>query len=150
MSAINNLFFYDGASTPNAHTLVPIRVSEKNGIVTALWREKLTSVPDEAQVYAMETIEVLKSGTTKIEFQVVFPVMESISGQNAAGYTAAPKVAYEDRVVVTGYFNKRSTLAGRKTVRQATINCLGNVITSVTPVATGPVPELIDQLVMPT
>lgn len=150
MSAMNNLFFYDGASTPTAHTLEPVSSQMVAGVQTSVWREKLASVPDEAQVYAKETLEVLKSGNYKTEMRIVFPVMESISGQNAAGYTAAPRVAYEDTVLVTGYFNRRSTVAGRKSVRQAAINITGSIITSVVPVATGPVPELMDKLVMPT
>jgi hypothetical protein len=76
--------------------------------------------------------------------------MESVGAQNAGGYTAAPKVAYENTVLVTGFFHERSDSAGRKLVRQLALNIAGSIATSVTPVATGPVPEAIDQLIAPT
>lgn len=82
--------------------------------------------------------------------RVVVPVMESVSGQNAAGYTAAPKVAYENTVVTTGFFHERSDSVGRRLVRQLSLNILGSIGTSVTPVQTGPAPELFDLLVAPT
>jgi hypothetical protein len=96
------------------------------------------------------TLERLKSGVYKVEQRVVVPVMESISGQNSAGYTAAPKVAYENQTVFTGWFHERSDITGRRLSRQLGINIAGSVATSVTPVTTGPLPELFDLLTAPT
>ena len=134
----------------SSHTLAAISVTRAAGKVEALWRELLVSVPAYAQVRCHMSIETLKSGTTKVENRVVVPVMEAISGQNAAGYTAAPKVAYENTVVTAGYFSQRSDIAGRRLARQMALNIGGNVSTSVAPVVTGPMPELFDQLVAPT
>jgi len=150
MSQIANITVFDGAATPVSHTLVAVSVTREKGKVTALWRESLGSLPVYAQIYVTMSIEMLKSGVYKVEQRTVVPVMEAILNQNAAGYTAAPKVAYENTVITTGYFHQRSDIAGRRLVRQLAVNIDGNISTTVTPVATGPLPELFDQLVAPT
>jgi len=150
MSQIANITVFDGAATPVSHTLVAVSVTREKGKVTALWRESLSSLPVYAQIYVTMSIETLKSGVYKVEQRTVVPVMEAILNQNAAGYTAAPKVAYENTVITTGYFHQRSDIAGRRLVRQMAVNIDGNISTSVAPVATGPLPELFDQLIAPT
>ena len=150
MSAIANITVFDGAATPVSHTLVAIDVARDKGSVTANWREATTGIPVYAQVRATAKLERLKSGVYKTEFRVVVPVMESVSGQNAAGYTAAPKVAYENTVVQTGFFHERSDATGRRLARQLAVNLAGGITTTVTPVQTGPFPELFDLLVAPT
>lgn len=150
MTAIANVVAFDGAATPVSHTLLPIDVTRENGVVTANWRENLASVPVYAQIRLTQKLERLKSGVYKSEQRTVVPVMETVSGQNAAGYTAAPKVAYENTTILTGLFHERSDSNGRRLVRQLGLNISGSVSTSVTPVQTGPVPEMMDLLVMPT
>lgn len=152
MSAIADLVAFDGAATPVSHTLKPVQVTRTGGKVTAEWRENLSSIPVYAQVKCTMTMERLKgnSGVYKTDTRVEIPVMESISGQNASGYTAAPKVAYVNTVVVTGFFHERSDAAGRRLARQFAVNIANGVLTTVTPVQTGPVPELIDLLIAPT
>lgn len=150
MSQIANITVFDGAATPVSHTLVAIDVTKDNGKIVANWRENVSTLPAYAQVRATTSLERLKSGVYKTECRVVVPVMESVSGQNAAGYTAAPKVAYENTFVTTGYFHERSTIADRRLARQILVNLLGNVSTSVAAATAGPAPELFDQLVSPT
>lgn len=150
MSAISDIVAFDGAATPVSHTLKAISVTREKGKVSAEWRESTTGVPAYAQVRASMSIEKLRSGVYKVEQRVVVPVMESISGQNAAGYTAAPKVAYENTLVTTGWFHERSDITGRRLARQLSVNITGSIATSVTPVTTGPLPELFDLLVAPT
>jgi len=150
MSQIADITVFDGAATPVSHTLKAVSVTREKGKVTALWREALASLPVYAQVSVSMSIELLKSGTYKVEQRTVVPVMEAILNQNAAGYTAAPKVAYENTVVTIGYFHQRADITGRRLVRQMAVNLCGNISTSVAPVATGPLPELFDQLVAPT
>lgn len=147
MSSIADIIAFDGASTPVSHTLKAISVTRDKGIITAEWREMKSGVPVYAQVRASAKMQRNTSGVWRCELRTVVPVMESISGQNAAGYTAAPKVAYENTLVVTGYFHERSDDAGRRLVRQLASNILGSVTTSLTPVTTGPMPELFDQLI---
>jgi len=150
MSAIADITVFDGAGTPVSHTLKAVSVTREKGKVLAEWRESTTGVPAYAQIRASMLIEKLKSGVYKVEQRVVVPVMEAISGQNAAGYTAAPKVAYENTVVTTGWFHERSDIAGRRLARQLAINMSGNISTTVTPSTSGPLPELFDLLVAPT
>jgi hypothetical protein len=150
MSNIANIVAFDGAATPVSHTLLAIDVTRENGVVVANYRESLAGVPVYAQPRCTLKLERLKSGVYKSEQRTVVPVMETVSGQNAAGYTAAPKVAYENTTILGGLFHERSDSTGRRLVRQLGLNISGNITTSVTPVQTGPVPEMMDLLVMPT
>lgn len=147
MSAQANIVAFDGAATPIIHTLIPVNsaVDPKDSALTAHWREALTTVPLYAQITVTMKQIKLKSGVWRVSTTVAVPVMESISGQNSAGYTAAPKVAYVNSFVFTGYFAERATIAERRLARQLAINIAGAVSTSVVPVATGPSPELMDQ-----
>lgn len=150
MSAISDITVFDGAATPVSHTLKAISVTREKGIVKADWRENLTGVPVYAQVRASMSIERLKSGVYRVDCRVVVPVMETVNGQNAAGYTAAPKVAFENTVVTTAYFHERSDAVSRRLARQVSVNILGNITTSVAAATTGPLPDLFDTLVAPT
>ncbi len=150
MSAISNITVYDGAATPVLHTLIPVSVVKDKNKVTATWRESASGVPTIAQVRCVMTLEQLKSGVYRCEQRTVVPVQEVVTGNNSAGYSAAPKVAYENTDVHIGLFHERSDVAGRRLVRQMAINIAGNVTTSVAPVTTGPLPELFDLLIAPT
>lgn len=150
MSQIANIAVYDGASTPVLHTLVPVSVTREGGKVKAEWREQIAGVPVNAQVTTSMVIERLASGVYRTETRVAVPVMETVSGQNAAGYTAAPKIAYTNTLVVSGYFHERSDVAGRRLAKQLVANMLNNISTSVAAATAGPVSDLIDSLVAPT
>lgn len=149
MSAASNIVVFDGASTPVSHTLVPISVEKENGKLRVTYREKIATLPEEAQIYAFLTTEKTKAGTTVSTLDVRVPVMESVSGVNASGYTAAPRVAYEDRNVWTNYAHPRSTVSSRRLARMLLVNVANGIATSVAPVATGPWPEQVDQLISP-
>lgn len=153
MSNIANIVVYDGAATPVAHTLVPVEVvkDSKTGIITAMWREQIAALPTYAQITAIARLSKNpKSGVWNVDFRVQVPIMESVSGQNAAGYTAAPKVAYVDTSGFYGHYHERGTIAGRRLSRQIAVNLGNNVVTSVAAASTGVLPELFDTLVMPT
>lgn len=150
MAQIAPITVYDGASTPVAHTLVDTQVTREGNKMKALWREQLAGVPVNAQVTAEMTIERLPSGVYRTEVRVAVPVMETVSGQNMAGYTAQPKVAYTNTLVTTGFFHERSDVAGRRLAKQIMANLLNNISTSVASATAGPVSGLIDTLVTPT
>jgi len=150
MSAISNIAVYDGAATPVLHTLVPVSITREAGSVEAVWRENVSNLPVYANVSVVMKLTKLKSGVYRAYQRVAVPVMESVSGQNAAGYTAAPKVAYVNTYDSVGYFHERSDAAGRRLVRQLAINVQGNIGTSVAAATTGPLPELMDLLISPT
>lgn len=153
MSNIANIVVYDGATSPVAHTLVPVEVVKdgKTGVITAVWREQIAALPTYAQVTATARLSRNpKSGVWNVDFKVQVPVMESVSGQNASGYTAAPKVAYVDTSGIYGHYHERGTIAGRRLSRMIAVNVGNNVSTSVAAATTGILAELFDTLVMPT
>lgn len=150
MSQISNIAVYDGAATPVLHTLLPVSVTRDKNRIVAEWRESAAGVPNYANVRATAVCERLKSGVWHVDFRVAVPVMEAVNGQNAAGYTAAPKVAYEDTVGMYGYFSDRSLTTGRRLARQLVVNIGNNVSTSVAPATSGPLVELFDLLVSVT
>jgi hypothetical protein len=151
MSAISNIVAFDGAATPVSHTLLPVSVSKERDKVTAQWRESAVGVPTNAQIRVQMTLDKNpKTGLYRVEQRSVVPVQEVVTGSNSSGYSAQPKVAYENTVITTGIFHERSDVAGRRLVRQLAINIDNGVSTSVTPVTTGPVAELFDLLVAPT
>lgn len=151
MGAQTNITVFDGAATPVSHTLVGEGVERlADGTLRASWKESLAGVPDYAQIRVTATKRKLKSGVFRVAFRVEVPVMESIAGQNLSGYTAPPKVAYVDTAELVGYYHERSIVTGRRLCRQLAVNLGGNISTSVTPVSTGPLPELFDQLIQVT
>lgn len=151
MAAQANITVFDGAATPVSHTLVGEGIERMpDGSLVGRWKESLAGVPDYAQVRVTMTKRKLPSGTWRVAVRSEVPVMESISGQNSAGYTAPPKVAHVVTVEAVGLFSARSTVTERRLARQITTNLLGNISTSVVPVSTGPAPELLDQLIQVT
>jgi len=151
MTAQANIVAFDGAASPVSHTLVPESNSkESDGSLVAKWKESLAGVPDYAQVRCSMTKRKLPSGVFRTTSRAEVPVMEAILNQNSSGYTAPPKVAYVDTVETVGYFHERGVVTGRRLARQLAVNIMGNISTTVTPVTTGPAPELFDQLLMPT
>jgi hypothetical protein len=145
MSAQANIVAFDGAATPVTHTFTPAGalIDSTDGF-TAMWREINAALPTYAQIQIKTTQKQLKSGVWRVSLTAAVPVMESISGQNAAGYTASPKVAYTNTVSLVGYFSERATPAERRLARQLVINMGNNISTTVAAATTGPASELID------
>jgi len=150
MANIANITVFDGAATPVSHTLNAVSITKENGVVTALWREGIVSLPVEAQVRCEMRQRVLKSGVLETRTRVVVPVMESVSGQNAAGYTAAPRVAYEDTQEWVTYAHPRSTVTGRILAKQILTNLSNNITTTVAAATAGVFDEAVAQQLMPT
>lgn len=150
MGSISSITVYDGADPPVQHSLTPVSVTRKGDEITAFWREDASDVPLDAQVRCTMSLKRQGSGVYRVESRVEVPVQEVVTGSNAAGYSAAPKVAFVDTVVTTGLFHPRSTTAGRRLVRQLAVNIDGSVASSVTPAVTGPLPQLFDLLIAPT
>lgn len=150
MSQQANVTVFDGAAAPVSHTLVPVGNKAVKAEMIAEWREMLSTVPAYAQIKLRTSVVRMNSGVYRVSVTAEVPVMESISGANAAGYTSAPKVAYTNVCQFVGYFHERSTIAERRLARQLLVNFLNHVTVS-TPAATiGPASELIDQLVHPS
>jgi Na+/H+ antiporter NhaA len=143
MSQQANITVFDGASTPVTHTLQGESV-EKSSLwgSIATWVEQLSTVPAYAQIRAMLIKRKLKSGTLQCINRVVVPVMEAVAGVNSSGYTAPPKVAYEDRFELVSYTDPRSTEASKRLAMQILLNWSNNVTTTATPVSVGVVADL--------
>lgn len=151
MAAQAPITVFDGAATPVSHVLNPVdNKVDAGGTRVSIWRENVLTLPEEAQVRVELRQKKHPSRVTETRIRVVVPVMESISGQNASGYTAAPKVAYEDTFEQVSYAHPRSTATSRQIAAQILRNLLNNVSTSVTPVATGVVKEAAVDLFVPT
>ncbi len=151
MANIAAITVYDGAATPVSHVLNPVSISrQSDGTILANWREGLTSLPVEAQVRCEMRQKTLKSGVVETRTRVVVPVMESVSGSNAAGYTAAPKVAYEVTQEWVSFAHPRSSVADRRLAKQLLTNLSNNISTSVAAATAGPFDEAVSQMLMPT
>jgi len=150
VSNIANLVAFDGAATPVSHTLIPVSVTRSKDEVVAIWREQVTTLPIYAQIQQTTRLKRLSSGIWKPVSRTEVPVIETVSGQNAAGYTAVPKVAYTNTMETNGFFHERSSIAERRLVRQLHVNINNGITTTVTPTTTGPAPELFDTLVSAT
>jgi len=150
MAQIADIVVFDGAASPVSHTLVAESVTRTGSAIVATWREKLATVPDEAQVYAVLRIETLKSGVRVVSFETGVPVMESISGQNASGYTAPPKVAYIDKDVHVKYLHPRSTPLSRQISAQISRNLLNNVAVTTPAVTAGVLADALHKALSPT
>lgn len=124
MSAIGNIVINDGATTPVAHTFYPVNVAGSE----ANWRENQASLPLVGQGTLQGTVREMKSGIAQVHIALATPALEQITGNNSAGYTAAPKVAYTPLVGITFNFDKRTTSQQRKDLRLLIRNALDNAI----------------------
>lgn len=148
MTTQADITVFDGAATPVSHTFYAANVSKEKGVVTAWWKEAVTTVPDIAQGTIAMSMKMMGNGIVRVNSRVSIPVMESITGQNSSGYTAPPKVAYVDTVDIVGYFSQRGTVLGRRLARQLALNVASNVSTSVAASTAGPVADMFDKLIM--
>lgn len=124
MSAMANLVINDGASTPVAHTLLPIAAG-----VNAYWRDSVASVPLVGQVTARVISKADSgSGLNKVKVVIDVPVLETITGTSTqSGYQAPPKMAYSNKVVCDFILPSRGTLQNRKDLLALLKNALANI-----------------------
>lgn len=113
MSAIANIAIQDGAGTPVTHTFFPITSGP-----SSLWRESQAGLPLIGQGFVSLTLkEDKKSGLNRVMGSLALPALETATGANAAGYTAAPKVAYTNTVKFEFILPSRGTSVQRKDTR---------------------------------
>lgn len=123
MSAIANIAIQDGQATPVTHTFYPVQTAPD-----AILRENQASLPVIGQGAVKTQIKIASSadGLNKVTVTMDLPALETATGNNASGYTAAPKVAYSNRVVSVFYLPNRGTLAQRKDLRVLLRNLLAD------------------------
>lgn len=135
MSAIANIAIQDGQATPATHTFYPV-VSGNDSV----WRENQSALPLIGQGTVQQTLKLdSKTGLNRVRLVLDVPALETATAANSQGYTAAPKVAYSNRVTVEFILPSRGTAAQRKDLRVM----LSNLIKDATVVDT------IDNLNMP-
>lgn len=152
MSSQANITVFDGAATPVSHLLTA--TGDKilqDGTRYAIWREYNASLPTEACLTLEAYQRTLKSGACETTVVVKTPVLESVAGQNAQGYTAMPKVAYFETDKYVKISHPRSTGVIRNLNSQILKNVMSNVSTSVPAVSAGQIAfELIIQQLFPS
>jgi hypothetical protein len=150
MAAIADIVAYDGESTPVLHTFYADHVEYTGNDLIALWSEKVVGVPEYAQGTIRLSKKKVASGMVRVGLRVDLPVMESVSGQNLSGYTAAPKVAYVDSSEQVQWVHARSLAQGRNNTRWILRNVTCNATASNTPITSGFVYDAIVRLVFPS
>lgn len=122
MSAIAAIVINDGAATPVAHTFNPVASSPD-----ALYRENISGLALTGQgTLKLAVVGDKGNGLNKVRLTIDLPALEVVTGQNSLGYSAAPKVAYSDKVNVDFILPSRATSQQRKDLRVLLINALAN------------------------
>jgi hypothetical protein len=124
MSAIANIAVLDGESTPVTHTFYPIQSGPDS-----FWRESIAAL----SLIGQSTIKLTfrqdpRSGLFRQTWVLETPALETAGSQNAAGYTAGPKVAYSSKYKVDVIHHNRSSTQFRKNARVMASNLLLNAI----------------------
>jgi len=119
MSAIASIAILDGQGTPVTHTMYPLRSGDKS-----TWRENQAGLALIGQGVVDMTVK--QGPLNKVRLLLELPALETATGANSAGYTAAPKVAYSNKAIVELFLPSRATAAQRKDLRVLLSNLLLN------------------------
>lgn len=123
MATMASMSLVDAEATPVTHVLYPVSNSWP-----LTWRERLANVPAACQVNLVMRRTTAKDemGIEVVNLRFGLPVMESITNQNSAGYTAPSKIAYvithDHRAIIP----MRSTEQQRLNARKLFADALGN------------------------
>lgn len=122
MSAIANIAILDGQGTPATHTFYPVQSDPQ-----AHYRENIASLALIGQgVIAITVLSKASDPLQKVRVMLELPALETVTAQNSAGYTAAPKVAYSNKITMDLFLPARGTAAQRKDLRVLASNLLLN------------------------
>lgn len=107
MANIADIVLVDGKETPVSHTFGVKHCD--NGL--SAFEDRAGGI----QIgYPRMTIETKESAQVRrVRIAVNVPVLEAVSGSNPLGFTPAPRVAYETRVVCEFFAPTRGTVAER-------------------------------------
>ncbi len=120
MAQIANIVIADGATTPVNHTFSPIA-----SLPIAAYRESIASLALVGQGrVSIKNSSPANASLQRVRLTLELPALETASGQNAEGYTAAPKVAYTNSVSVDLILPARGTVQQRKDLRIMLSNLL--------------------------
>jgi len=103
----------DGQTTPVAHTFVPLSHAANEYV----WRESGVSSVLAAVVVSLVFLKVKGNASLeKIRLKTTVPALETATGNNSDGYTAAPKLAYSLVSIQDFIMPLRATQQQRKDV----------------------------------
>lgn len=120
MSQIAVISVADGQATPVTHTFNPVSSSP-----VAFYRESQAGLALVGQgACELSNRSGSNAALQRVRVKLALPALETVTGQNSAGYTAAPKVAYENTVMVDFILPIRGTAAQRKDLRVMLSNLL--------------------------
>jgi hypothetical protein len=117
---IDNVLVKDDSNPLVEYTLKPVTNNRPK------WRAQVTGVPVDGQI-AIELLanQKLADGNYRRVFKLSVPVMETLGASGtAAGYVAAPKVAYVIPITVTMVVNQRAVIADCANALKLLIGCL--------------------------
>lgn len=121
MAQIADIVINDGAAPTVAHTFKPVATSPR-----AMYREGISNLPLVGQGQLMIGTGVPGAALQRVKVTLALPALETATGQNSDGYTAAPKVAYTNTVQIEFLLPSRGTAQQRKDLRVMLANCLLN------------------------
>lgn len=131
MPQIANIVINDGATTPVAHTFVPLG-KDADGV---FWWEQKTPAPANGlgakrigykQSRELNARNQLTS-SGKCSYTISVPTLETLAN-NSAGITPPPTVAYKELARVEFTLAERSTVQERKDTRVLALNLLGHAM----------------------
>lgn len=91
MAALTTIVLNDALGTPVAHNFVPINHNGKE----FLWRDNTAGLTIlSAPIISLTVLPSKDKSLERYRERIVLPAVETVTGQNSQGYTAAPKLAY--------------------------------------------------------
>lgn len=91
MAALATITLMDDLTTPIAHIFNPVRHDAKEYV----WRDGTAGLTIlSAPTVSLVSLPTKDKSVERYREKIILPAVETITGQNAQGYTAAPKLAY--------------------------------------------------------
>jgi len=124
MSAITNILLYDGQTTPVQQTFAPLSHSKDEYI----WRQTGVSSVLASALVSLIFLKVKGNASLeKVRVKTIIPALETATGNNADGYTAAPRLAYTLASIQDFILPMRATTAQKKDIVAFSRNAIANV-----------------------
>lgn len=110
MADIANLSLGDGLATPVNHVFTPV-TSNMGSSGVAMWRDSTSglTILSAPRITLRNGVVDPRTYLRRVRGAVEIPVMEVITGQNSAGYSAAPRVAHTVTLKFEAIVNARAT-----------------------------------------
>ena len=107
MAAMSNILIKDDSNPLVEFTLVPVTDDPPT------WRAQLAGVPTNGQISVIQLAnDQLPSGDYRRVMKLEVPIMETLgTAGTSAGYQAAPKVAYVEKITISHVSPARSVIA---------------------------------------